>query len=325
MNNIDYAYSVAHVRAIENKLLTSSDFENIISAKTKEEAINIISEKGYQAEADGGIKGTEYLLEQRMNEAWKVVLESAPDRKLFDILLYENDFENLKVVLKGIFTDSESYRALLVSPSVTDSFHIEKTILDRNFSDLPEIFSGCAEEAFQYLSSSLDADRADSVIDRKCMDVMMNKAKESKNEFLIELVKTKNTFKNIKIAYRSAVCGKDFNFLDTALTEESCIEKSALIKAVLSGKAETLDFISSSGYDEEAKLISSSYSEFETYIDNKLTERAKNSIYTAFGIEPLVAYILKVGTEVKNLRIILTSKENGIKENEIRLRMRNIV
>ena len=94
---------------------------------------------------------------------------------------------------------------------------------------------------------------------------------------------------------------------------------------MLSGKAETLDFISSSGYDEEAKLISSSYSEFETYIDNKLTERAKNSIYTAFGIEPLVAYILKVGTEVKNLRIILTSKENGIKENEIRLRMRNIV
>lgn len=326
MNNIDYAYSVAHVRAIENKLLTPSDFENMISAKTIEEAISIIADKGYLIDKDGGIKvNTEHLLEHRVNDAWDEILSSAPDRKLFDILLYENDFENLKTLIKGIFTDSEGYRALFVSPTVTDILATEKAVLDRNFSALPQIFQGCAEEAFEFLSSSLDADRADSVIDRKCMDVMMQKAKESNNEFLIKLVKSKNTLKNIKIAYRSAVCGKDFNFLDKALTTESDIKKSALIKAALEGASETADFISSSGYDIEAKLISSSYSEFETYADNKMTEEAKKSIYTSFGIEPLVAYILKVQTEVKNIRIILTSKENGIKENEIRARMRDVI
>ena len=43
------------------------------------------------------------------------------------------------------------------------------------------------------------------------------------------------------------------------------------------------------------------------------------------GVEPLIAYLFKVMTEVKNIRIILTAKANKIDEGEIRARIRALV
>lgn len=79
-------------------------------------ALRLLSEKGYDTESD---KIGDILL-KRVSDAWELVLSSAPDKSLLNILLYENDFENLKTVLKGIFTDSELYRKLLLTPSVSD-------------------------------------------------------------------------------------------------------------------------------------------------------------------------------------------------------------
>ena len=50
MNQTDYAYGVAYIRAIENKLLDKSDMESLILSKTPEEAMRILADKGYGSE-----------------------------------------------------------------------------------------------------------------------------------------------------------------------------------------------------------------------------------------------------------------------------------
>lgn len=318
MNSIDYAYSVAHIRAMENGLLSKSDYEALMTS-SEENCLRLLSEKGYRRD----IGRTEALLNERIADAWNLLLSSAPDKSMLEILLYENDFENLKTVLKGIFTDSELYKELLLTPTVSDWEKNSRLIAEKNFSALPDEFKSCADEAFEILALTLDADRADAVVDSSCMALMFRLAKETGNDFLINIATLKNTLKNIKTAYRSAATGKGVNFLDTALTEYSSLNKNLLIKAALEGKDAVYDFLTSNGCGEAARLINESYSAFELYQDNKISETAKNSIYTSFGVEPLIAYLFKVMTEVKNVRIILTAKANKIDDGEIRARLRS--
>lgn len=320
MNSIDYAYSVAHIRAIENSLLTKADFDNMLTL-SYDSALRLLSEKGYDTESD---KIGDILL-KRVSDAWELVLSSAPDKSLLDILLYENDFENLKTVLKGIFTDSELYRKLLLTPSVSDWSQNSCFIAEKNFSALPDEFKKCTNDAFEILAHSLDSDRADAIVDSECMALMYRLAKKSGNDFILNIVKLKNTLKNIRTAYRAAAANKGANFLDLALSEYSYLNKNALIKAALEGTDAVADVLSSDGYSDAAAFIKDSYSRFEVYADDKISDTAKNSIYTSFGVEPLIAYLFKVMTEVKNIRIILTAKANKIDEGEIRARMRALV
>ena len=320
MNSIDYAYSVAHIRAIENSLLTKADFDNMLTL-SYDSALRLLSEKGYDTESD---KIGDILL-KRVSDAWELVLSSAPDKSLLNILLYENDFENLKTVLKGIFTDSELYRKLLLTPSVSDWSQNSCFIAEKNFSALPDEFKKCTNDAFEILALSLDSDRADAIVDSECMALMYRLAKKSGNDFILNIVKLKNTLKNIRTAYRAAAANKGANFLDLALSEYSYLNKNALIKAALEGTDAVADVLSFDGYGDAAAFIKDSYSRFEVYADDKISNTAKNSIYTSFGVEPLIAYLFKVMTEVKNIRIILTAKANKIDEGEIRARMRALV
>lgn len=320
MNSIDYAYSVAHIRALENSLLRKSDYDSLLTS-SYENALRLLSEKGYNTDS-GKLDG---ILEEKLSDAWQLLLSSAPDKSLLNILLYENDFENLKTVLKGIFTDSVFYRELFLKPTVSDWEKNSQSIADKNFAALPDAFKKCTNDAFEILALSLDSDRADAVVDSECMTLMYRLAKESGNAFLLNIVMLKNTLKNIRIAYRSAAAGKGANFLELALTEYAYLNKNSLMKAALEGTDAVSDLLSSEGYSDAGRFIKESYSAFEVYADNKINETAKNSIFTSFGVEPLIAYLFKVMTEVKNVRIILTAKANKIDEGEIRARLRSLV
>ena len=60
----------------------------------------------------------------------------------------------------------------------------------------------------------------------------------------------------------------------------------------------------------------------EREIDNQLTETVKNAKYKAFGLEPLVGFMVAREIEIKIIRLILTCKQLGIRTDEIKERMR---
>ena len=60
----------------------------------------------------------------------------------------------------------------------------------------------------------------------------------------------------------------------------------------------------------------------EREIDNQLTETIKNAKYKAFGLEPLVGFMVAKEIEIRIIRLILTCKQLGSKTEEIKQRMR---
>ena len=65
-------------------------------------------------------------------------------------------------------------------------------------------------------------------------------------------------------------------------------------------------------------------SAFERWCDNLMIQRIKPQQFEPFGIGPLAAYILGRENEIKSVRIILLGKLNGLPEEAIRERVREM-
>lgn len=72
----------------------------IAEAKTASDALRMIYDAGYKHEED-----YEASFEAAVREAYELVYSMAPDPRIFDVFLIENDYYNLKVLLKAEFLD----------------------------------------------------------------------------------------------------------------------------------------------------------------------------------------------------------------------------
>lgn len=322
MNSIDYAYGVAYIRSIENNLFSKADFENLIAGKSRSDALQLLNDKGYPVDDTAD---WEDAVDAGYAKTWETVLSCAPEKERISVLLYENDFANLKTAVKGMFTEDTNYRSLWKRPCTVDPDELDDAVINRRYEALPESMRQCTASAIEILTTTMEADRADAVIDKTFLDYSLREAEKTGSTFFGRLLFLRNTQKSIGIAYRGALIGKDHDFFEKALPEKADPDRTALMKSALSGPDAVIEYLNRNGYAEEGRLLQSSLSEFETYCDNQYAQMADEARFTAFGIEPLIAFILKKQTEIKNIRIILTAKFNGIDEAILRKRLRELI
>ena len=321
LKQTDYLFSSAYLRAIENRLLTKNDFESLILASDFTAAAKALRDKGF---SDGEItpENLDLVLQNRLNSCRQEAIWSSPDENVLDIFSYRNDFHNLKAVIKALSAKKSDYERFFLKPCTINPEIFVKAVADIDFSILPDGFKSCAEEAFYAHNKSENPALAECIIDKACMDYMMNAARETKNEFLSGLIKLENTLSDIKIAVRCAFCGKERAFVEKILSDNSGIDRDGLILASVSGKVSL--YLKEKGMDEAAEAINSGLGEFEKYADNKISEYIEGSSQITFGVETVIAYIYRVEAEIRTIRVILNAKNNKIPETEIRKRVRNI-
>lgn len=317
MNKFDYAYAVAYIRAIENKLLSGSEIESLIASKSASDALKILSDKGYGT-PPAEPESFETLLSERMSRAWEDVNFAAPPGASLDILLYKNDFHNMKAALKGVPTGVKDYAPYVLSPGTVDLELMISSVIKADFSILPEMLAPCAAEAYDVLSRTGDSQLCDVIIDRACMDYTLKTAVGSHNEFLKGYISLLNTLSDIKTALRSALTSKSADFMERAVSGGFLPDREELIKAALGGVQDLSEFLRKSGYSELSDAMDISAEEFEKASERAVAEYIKKSASVTFGIEPLISYIYKMQLEIQNVRIILSGKLNDFSEGQIR-------
>ena len=69
MNELEYTYAVARVRALETSLLTDSTIDQLVNCKTTEQCLQLLEEKGWGAhDADVDAEG---MLKREEEKAWR--------------------------------------------------------------------------------------------------------------------------------------------------------------------------------------------------------------------------------------------------------------
>lgn len=321
MNKTDYAYSVAYIRAVENKLLTKADIENLITAKSPDEALQLLLDKGYGREKISPHQ-FETLLKEQLVFCWNEVNSVAPKGSPLNLLLYKNDFHNLKAAIKGVLTGKKDLSPYILIPDSVDVRQMVSAAANADFSDLPEPFASVGAKAYDVLTRTGDSQLADIILDKAAMDFTLKKAGETKNEFLTGYFELLNTVSDIKIAVRCAKTAKNRAFAEEALSDKSLINRDGLITAALSGFDAVADYVNQSRFPEIAAALKESMSEFERVTDNMITDYMKKSGYISLGMEPLVSYIHNKQLEVQNVRIIMSAKLHHLSEDVIRSKLR---
>ena len=247
----------------------------------------------------------------------------APNDRELEILLYKNDFHNLKAALKAVISGKEPQH-YFIRPTNLDLDKLVVAIKSKEYEDLPEYIRKTAQEAYELLTRTLDGQLSDSVIDTAALEAMQRAAYRHGGKFMRRYAEMTALYADIKTAYRCALMKKPKSFIETAVCGTSELDKDSLVKAALEGVDGLFAYLENTQYSDAAKLLRESPAKFEKLCDDEMIELAQTSRMTAFGTEPLAAYYLAKEAEIKNLRIISVCKESGTDRETITERMRKL-
>ncbi len=321
MREVEYAYAVARVRANELNLLSAADVEQLIVAEDYKTAMRRLADAGW-GEVDGVTDYAQYL-ENYFAKTWDLLVEVMDDIHELDLLLIRNDMQNLKAALKGIVSQHDA-KDLYVKSTVYNTEEIIKAVENREFKELPDFMQEPAEEAYEVLTATGNGQLADAIIDRATLERILDLGKKSGSPVLAELAERMCATANIKTALRCANTLKSKDFVERSLCDCATVSKDKLVDTALEGAEAVLRYLEDTVYTTGADMFKESTSAFEKWCDDLLMECVNKAKYTAFGIDPIIAYYVARDAEIKTVRIVLSAKINNLPADVIRERVRTL-
>lgn len=316
MRETEYAYAVATIRVKENSLLSRSDLEALIASEDYRSALFLLESKGWRGIEDD----PESFLDQRLKETWGLINEIAPDKEAISFLILQNDFHNAKTALKAFFSGME---AEYLTPYSVEPYLFNEALTDKEkVGLLPLFLQDAFKKAHEALSQTYDGQLAEVILDAAALKAIRQKGESTDSAFIKDICEMICAFADIKTTYRAIITKKSADFLETALCGTATLSKERLLMAAESGINSLFELLESSAYEKAAEKLRISLSEYERFCDDSIIEYAQKAKYLNFGPEPLVAYYLARQSEIKNIRIILACKRNGMPISAIRQRER---
>lgn len=321
MSDTKYTYAVARIRALEVSLFSASTIEQLLACRDYESCIRFLQEKGWgdtdlPADADA-------ILSREQEKIWETISELHVDMKAFEVLSYANRFHNLKAAVKEVCTGKSGANIFYEGTPVSGE-EMVRIIKEKDYKALPENMQAAAEEAVETLLHSRDGQLCDVIIDRAALEAIRDAGKASPDAIIRDYAESTVAVSDIKIAVRASRTGKSLEFMKRAMADCGSLNTDALAHAALAGTDAVVEYLGGSGYAEGAQALKESPSAFERWCDNRIIQTIKPQKTNPFSIGPLVAYVIARENEIKTVRIILTCRQNGLPDDSIRERIREM-
>ena len=317
----DYIYAVARIRAKELLCFGSPAMEQLMACKTYEECLRMLNEKGW---GDGSAGQTpESLLDGERNKTWEQLRELVEDMSVFDVFLYANDYHNLKAAIKENYAPSHG-ADIYSSNGTIDPAVFRQAADEHDFSVLPAGMRDAAEEAMSVLRETGDGQLCDIIIDKAALNAILQAGKASGDPLLAFYAEHTVATANIKTAVRCQKTGKSLDFIQRALAECDTLDVSLLTQASVESFDAIIAYLNTTEYSGAAEALTQSASAFERWCDNRLIEKIRPQKYDTSTIGPLAAWLLARENEIKTVRILLSGKRNGLSDDAIRERLREM-
>lgn len=319
MKDTDYAFCVARLRANETKLLTNEFIEKLIEARSFDEAVNLLIEKGWieQSEAYSD------AINRHSVELWRLLNECVPDKKLLESLCVLNDYFNIKTAVKCAVT-GEDASSFYVHPTTLNVEKLVECVRKKSSVGISDEHIQCANNAYDLAIKTENGQNVDITVDRIALEVLLKYGKDSVNVIFSKICNFIVDTSNVKIAIRCATTKKSKDFINASISGCYKLDRDMLVKLSSGDIDELYNYLLNSEYKTGVVLYKENPAAFDKWCDDNIIEIIKDSKYVAFGFAPVCAYYYAQLTEIKNIRILLTSKLSGVKNDVIRERVRNL-
>lgn len=326
-----YAYAVARIRAIENRLLDRNKLERMLDAKTPSEALRVLEEAGYGNTLEEGKNPQDYekLLREELKKVYLLLKKIAPEPEVFNLFLYKNDYHNLKVLLKAELSGQEK-EDILVDTGSIDHSTLKGMMRERNFKQLSVTMKQAIEESLDAYNRTGDPQGIDLILDRACFVEIRSAAEKTGNRFIMDYIRMQIDLLNIKSFLRVKRMNRSWGFLQKVLLEGGNIDLKLFLRKQnesLESFVDEIRFTPCGGFCEEGietYQATGSLTYLEKVMDDYSLSYIRKARYISLGIEPLIAYLIAKETEIKNVGIIMVGKLNRMPEEIIKERLREV-
>ncbi len=325
IKDTDYLAISARVKALETGLLTRERMEQVLEARTDEEAVKLLQECGYPELDARNPEAMDAALAAVREATLSDLAGGAPDPRYIDIFKLKYDYHNIKAVLKAQAMNA-SPDSMLMDMGRVPAAELKEALLTGRLDELPEDLAAAAAEAREVLDSTRDPQLSDITLDRWYYREMAKAAEETGSAFLAGWVRLQIDAANLRALVRTVRMGKGGDFLRTALLDGGGISADAVAAAGTSGGLAELYGPTALQAAAEAgaeALRGGPLTQFEKLCDDAVGDYLAGAQFVPFGEAPLLGYLAARETEYTNIRILLMGRGAGLPAGVIRSRLRN--
>ena len=326
IKDTDYLVISARVKAMETGLLTRERMEQILEAKTDEEAAKILQECGYPELDAADPEAMDAALSAAREETLADVMDGAPEPRYIELFKLKYDYHNAKALLKAEAMGTSADRMLMDMGRVPAAV-LKEAVRSGELDELPPMLASAVAEAREILDTTRDPQLSDIALDRWTYADMAALAEETNSDFLRGYVAAQIDAANLRALVRTIRMGKSPEFLRGVLIEGGEIPTDSILTLSAnrgSGMAEVYGptrFADAAEAGAEA-LRGGPLTNFEKLCDDAVGDYLSGAQYVPFGEAPLVGYLAARETEYTNLRILLMGRGAGLPADVIRSRLR---
>ena len=325
MKDIDFVDISGHLRVLEKRLITNSALEHMVDASDLEETFRMLSQNSdYDFSSLSRFDQGELILKQEMRRIYDLAYSLTEHRKVVDVLICRYDYHNLKVALKAEFFSQRTALPYINLGEMTEE-QLEKLPYT---PDLPQHLKDAVTRAKEGFENSGNPQDIDIIIDRAMFSHIMAFCTQINEEFITEYFRMAIDFVNIKTLVRARETQRGTAFLADSLIDGGktpvpfFIENYSRTPTAMVPVFYYHYFGDAMRIGVETYERSGNFSELERQLDNLLVRHTKQVKYIAFGSPILFAYILSKENEIRQIRILLTCKHNGIPPEALKERLR---
>lgn len=325
-----YAYAVARVRGMETRLLDRQWIERLLS-ETPAGVLKALGDSAYQDSLAGIARpeDVEHGLEKALAETLRTIARVSPEPELIDVFRLRWDFRNLKALIKAsVLKMADEVPGLAPGIGVVGVEVLRKAVEERDFTMLPAVLADAAHAALDAHRDTNELAAIDRVCDGALWAHSLATARSRGNEFLEAYLRTEIDLANVKTFMRMKEAERDATDLAQTLIAGGTLDGTffkGLLGEPVDAFARALEF----GPYADLTPVFREWSPEKTYTleracDNLLLKKVDSAKMVAYGIEPLVAYILRRQTEIKLVRTAVLAKLDGLTRGDVEERLRTI-
>ena len=322
----DYLAASAYVRALENRLLTAEQLDQLITAKSYDEEVKLLASFGYGELEPKHPEAVDADLTAVRADELEELGSLLPDAAVLDVFKIKYDYHNIKAMLKAEAMNASPGAMLadLGRISVEELFLAQR---DNDGSNLPGRLASAVYVAREVFHATRDPQLLDVAVDKWYFRDLLETAQASGSAFLIGYVRLQIDAANLRTLVRTLRMGKNEEFLRGVLFKngETAPEEVLRVSAAKGGGLAELyapTRLAAAAAEGAKAAKGGALTEFEKLCDDAQTAYLDAARLIPFGEEPVLAYLAARETEYANLRIVLMGRMAGVPADVIRARLR---
>lgn len=324
IKDTDYLAISTRIRAMENGLLNRERVEQLLDARSQEDAAKLLQECGYPDLDPQRPDEMDAALAAVREDVFRDLADGAPDTRYLDFFRVRYDYHNAKAAVKALALDADPEKMFSGLGRVPAADVMEAT-RSGDFDDMPGKLGPALAQARETLETTRDPQLSDIVLDRWMYADLEDLARQTGSGFLQGYVRAQIDAENLRALVRTLRMGRNADFLKNVLLDGGDVDTDAVLSVANGGSLADVygPTVLAAAAEAGADAVKGGpLTAFEKLCDDAVTEYLSGAQFVPFGDAPLVGYLAARETEYANLRILLLGRAAGLSADVIRARLR---